>query len=78
MWYGFTTNYVTGLEVVLPGGVLGKMISPQNLAICAPAVGMAGQEGRIFRKVIGGSIPLLVVMCALVYLQSTAVSWMVP
>jgi lactate permease len=54
------------------------MISPQNLAICAPAVGMAGQEGRIFRKVIGGSIPLLVVMCALVYLQSTAVSWMVP
>ena len=27
------------------GGVLGKMVSPQNLAIAAAAVGMAGQEG---------------------------------
>ena len=61
------------------GGVLGKMISPQNLAICAAAVGMAGQEGVIFRKVFGWSIILLLVMCVLVYLQSTPVlSWMVP
>jgi lactate permease len=61
------------------GGVLGKMISPQNLAICAAAVGMAGREGEIFRKVIGWSLGLLLVMCALVYLQSTALlSWMVP
>ncbi len=61
------------------GGVLGKMISPQNLAICAAAVGMAGQEGVIFRKVFGWSIGLLLVMCVLVYLQSTPVlSWMVP
>lgn len=61
------------------GGVLGKMISPQNLAICAAAVGMAGREGEIFRKVVGWSVLLLVVMCVLVYLQSTAVlSWMVP
>ena len=34
------------------GGVLGKMISPQNLAIGAAAVGMAGQEGDLFRKVL--------------------------
>jgi hypothetical protein len=61
------------------GGVLGKMISPQTLAIFAASVGMAGQEGRIFRKVIGWSLLLLVVMCALVKLQSTAVlSWMFP
>ncbi len=61
------------------GGVLGKMISPQNLAICAAAVGMAGQEGVIFRKVFGWSIGLLLLMCVLVYLQSTPVlSWMVP
>jgi lactate permease len=33
------------------GGVLGKMISPQNLAIGAAAVGLAGQEGDLFRKV---------------------------
>src|SRR5919198_80040 len=51
------------------GGVLGKMISPQNLAIGAAAVGMAGQEGEIFRRVLGWSIVLVLLMCVLVYLQ---------
>src|SRR4051794_21696979 len=61
------------------GGVLGKMISPQNLAIGAAAVGMAGQEGDVFRRVVGWSIVLVLVMCVLVYLQSTSLlSWMVP
>jgi lactate permease len=60
------------------GGVLGKMISPQNLAIGAAAVGMAGQEGDLFRKVLKWSILLVLVMCVLVYLQSTPVlDWMV-
>jgi lactate permease len=60
------------------GGVLGKMISPQNLAIGAAAVGLAGQEGDLFRKVVGWSIVLMLVMCGIVYLQSTAVlDWMV-
>jgi lactate permease len=60
------------------GGVLGKMISPQNLAIGAAAVGMAGQEGDLFRKVLFWSISLMLLMCAIVYLQSTAVlDWMV-
>ncbi len=61
------------------GGVLGKMISPQNLAIAAAAVGMSGKEGDIFRKIIGWSLGFLVLMCAIVYLQSTPVlSWMLP
>jgi lactate permease len=61
------------------GGVLGKMVSPQNLAIAAAAVGMAGEEGVIFRKVIGWSLALLVVMCVIVGLQATPVlDWMVP
>ena len=60
------------------GGVLGKMISPQNLAIGAAAVGLAGNEGDLFRKVLGWSLVLILAMCALVYLQSTAVlDWMV-
>jgi lactate permease len=53
------------------GGVLGKMISPQNLAIGAAAVGMAGKEGDLFRKVVGWSLVMLLGMAALVYLQST-------
>ncbi len=74
-----------GLDPVLmaaansSGGVLGKMVSPQNLAIAAAAVGMAGREGDIFRKVLGWSLVLLVLMCIIVGLQSTFVlSWMVP
>jgi lactate permease len=60
------------------GGVLAKMVSPQNLAIGAAAVGMGGQEGDLFRRVIGWSLLLLLIMCVLVYLQSTSVlSWMV-
>jgi lactate permease len=60
------------------GGVLGKMISPQNLAIAAAAVGLEGREGHIFRRVVGWSIVFLALMCVLVYLQSTSVlSWMV-
>jgi lactate permease len=60
------------------GGVLGKMISPQNLAIGAAAVGLAGKEGDLFRRVVGWSLVLVLVMCVLVYLQSTPVlEWMV-
>jgi lactate permease len=60
------------------GGVLGKMVSPQNLAIGAAAVGLAGREGDIFRTVLKWSLLCLLVMCILVYLQTTSVlSWMV-
>ncbi|HEU5331779.1 MAG TPA: L-lactate permease [Actinocrinis sp.] len=75
----------TGLSKVLlaasnsSGGVLGKMVSPQNLVIAAAAVGLDGKEGDIFRKVVGWSLLFLLGMCALSALQSTGVlSWMVP
>ncbi len=42
------------------GGVIGKMISPQNLAIAATAVGLVGQEATILRKVIWWSLGMLV------------------
>jgi lactate permease len=74
----------TGLDPVLlaaansSGGVLGKMISPQNLAIASAAVGMAGREGELFRKVFGWSLVLLLFMCIIVVLQSSPVlGWMV-
>lgn len=51
----------------------------QNLAIAAAAVGMAGREGGIFRKVVGWSLGLLLLMRVIVVLQSTFVlDWMVP
>ncbi len=61
------------------GGVLAKMISPQNLAIGAAAVGLGGREGDIFRTVVLWSVGLVLAMALLVLLQSTGVlSWMVP
>jgi lactate permease len=54
------------------------MISPQNLAIAAGAVGLAGREGDLFRKVVGWSIGMLVIMCLLVLGQATVLSWMLP
>ena len=61
------------------GGVLGKMISPQNLAIAAAAVGMNGKEGDIFRRVVVWSVVFLALLCVLSALQSSSLlSWMVP
>jgi lactate permease len=60
------------------GGVLAKMVSPQNLAIGASAVGLAGREGDIFRRVIGWSLVLVLLMAVLALLQSGALSFMVP
>jgi lactate permease len=61
------------------GGVVGKLISPQNLAIAATAVGMEGKESVILKKVAGWSVGMLLVLCVLVYLQSTPIlGWMLP
>jgi len=60
------------------GGVLAKMVSPQNLAIGAAAVGLGGKEGDIFRRVIGWSVFLVLIMAVLVLLQSGPLSFMVP
>jgi lactate permease len=60
------------------GGVLGKMISPQNLAIAAAAVGMNGKEGDIFRRVVVWSLVFLAAMCVLSALQASVLAWMVP
>jgi lactate permease len=61
------------------GGVVGKMLSPQNLTIAAVAVKLEGQEGVLLRKVIGWSLGMLLVLAILIALQSTPVlGWMLP
>jgi lactate permease len=61
------------------GGVLGKMLSPQNLTIAAAAVKLDGQEGMLLRKVIGWSLGMLLILATLIALQSTPVlGWMLP
>jgi len=59
------------------GGVMAKMISPQNLAIGTAGVRKVGLEGVLFRKVFGWSVLFLLVICVLSFLQSTPVlGWM--
>ncbi|WP_116112777.1 L-lactate permease [Austwickia chelonae] len=61
------------------GGVVGKMISPQSLAIAATAMSLAGAESTVLRKVIGWSLGLLVVLCLVSGLMSTPVlAWVLP
>lgn len=60
------------------GGVVGKMISPQDLTIAATAVGLLGREADILRKVLPWSVGLIVAVCLLVVLQSTVLAWMLP
>lgn len=61
------------------GGVLGKMVSPQNLTIACVAANLPGEEGKLLRKVLPWSVGLLLAMCLIVLGQSTPVlSWMLP
>lgn len=79
-----TTARVSGLDPILMGatnssaGVMGKMISPQNLSVGAAGVGAVGREGEIFSRVIVHSLVLTALMGILAMLQAYVVPWMVP
>jgi lactate permease len=60
------------------GGVMGKMISPQSLAVATAACGMVGEEGTLFRFTLKHSIFLTVVVGVIVYLQAYYLQWMIP
>lgn len=79
-----TTARVSGLDPILmgatnsSGGVMGKMISPQNLSVGAAGVGAVGREGEIFRRVVGHSLVLTALMGVLAMLQAYVFAWMIP
>ncbi len=79
-----TTARVSGLDPILTaatnssGGVMGKMISPQNLSVGAAGVGAVGREGEILRRVVGHSLLLTTLMGLLAMLQAYVVPWIVP
>ena len=60
------------------GGVCGKMISPQSLAVATAAVGLVGKESDIFRFTLKHSIILTSVIAVLVFLQSNVLHFLVP
>ena len=60
------------------GGVVGKMVSPQSLAIAATAVDMEGKESEIFKKVVSYSFIFLLAVCVMVFLQTNILSFLAP
>jgi lactate permease len=73
---GVSPNLTVGANS--SGGVLGKMISPQNLAVGTSATGLQGREGDLLRLVLKWSIGLTLVMAILVVLQAYVLPFMVP
>lgn len=61
------------------GGAVGKMISPQTLAIATGGVDMVGEESVLLRKALPWALVLLVVMSVLAGLQALPIlGWMIP
>ncbi|NNH01049.1 L-lactate permease [Acinetobacter sp. ANC 5414] len=60
------------------GGVTGKMISPQSIAIACAAVGLVGKESDLFRFTVKHSISFTVMIGIIVTLQAYVFPWMIP
>lgn len=60
------------------GGVAGKMISPQSIAVACAAVGLAGKESDLFRFTIKHSLFLVTLVGIITFLQNSVLSWMIP
>lgn len=60
------------------GGVVGKMISPQSIAVAAAAGGLVGRESELFRFTVKHSFILLFLICVMVFAQAYVMKWLVP
>ncbi len=60
------------------GGVVGKMISPQSIAVAAAAVGLAGKESDLFRFTVKHSFLILLIVSVITLLQAYNFSWIIP
>jgi lactate permease len=60
------------------GGVTGKMISPQSIAVACAAVGLVGRESELLRFTVKWSLLFLLIMCVITYLQAYYLTAMVP
>lgn len=60
------------------GGVVGKMISPQSIAVAAAAGGLPGRESELFRFTVRHSFLLLCLICLLALAQAYWIKWIIP
>ncbi len=74
----FGVDPVVTVSANASGGVTGKMISPQSIAIGAAAVGLIGKESDLFRFTVKHSFLMLLIICLLTYAQAYAIPWIIP
>lgn len=60
------------------GGVTGKMISPQSIAIACAAVGLVGKESDLFRFTVKHSLIFAAIVGIITTLQAYVFPWMIP
>ncbi len=60
------------------GGVVGKMISPQSIAVAAAAGNLVGKESDLFRFTVKHSFILLILICLITLLQAYVFTWIIP
>jgi lactate permease len=60
------------------GGVVGKMISPQSIAVAAAAGNLIGKESALFRFTVKHSFIMLFIICLLTVLQAYLLKWLIP
>ncbi|MCE9880213.1 L-lactate permease [Hafnia paralvei] len=60
------------------GGVTGKMISPQSIAIACAAVGLVGKESDLFRFTVKHSLIFTCMVGVITTLQAYLLTWMIP
>jgi lactate permease len=60
------------------GGVMGKMVSPQNIATGVAVTNLKGQEGVVFARTFSHSIVLTLVLSVLVVIQQYLIPWVIP
>ncbi len=79
-----TTAHQIGVSDVLlvaantSGGVTGKMISPQSIAIACAAVGLVGRESDLFRFTVKHSLIFATIIGIMVTVQAYLLPWMIP
>lgn len=71
-------NEVLFLAANSVGGVVGKMISPQSIAIACAAVGLAGKESELFRFTVKYSILLVIGIGLFTYAIAFYMQWLIP
>lgn len=69
---------VVTVSANVSGGVVGKMISPQSIAIAAAAGGLVGKESDLFRFTVKHSFIMLILICVIVTGQAYWFTWLVP